>query len=72
MRPSPRNLNFIMLTLFALMAIQLGPAQQSGAAERPNVLMIAIDDLNDWVEPLGGHPDVKTPQHAASIGPARD
>ncbi len=31
------------------------------ADERPNVLMIAIDDLNDWVEPLGGHPDVKTP-----------
>ncbi len=29
--------------------------------DRPNVLMIAIDDLNDWVEPLGGHPDVKTP-----------
>lgn len=28
---------------------------------RPNILMIAIDDLNDWVEPLGGHPDVKTP-----------
>jgi choline-sulfatase len=31
------------------------------AAGRPNILMIAIDDLNDWVEPLGGHPDVKTP-----------
>ncbi|NND98572.1 MAG: sulfatase [Pirellulaceae bacterium] len=30
-------------------------------ADRPNVVMIAIDDLNDWVEPLGGHPDVKTP-----------
>jgi arylsulfatase A-like enzyme len=29
--------------------------------QRPNILMIAIDDLNDWVEPLGGHPDVKTP-----------
>ncbi len=28
---------------------------------RPNILMIAIDDLNDWVEPLGGHPQVKTP-----------
>ena len=28
---------------------------------RPNILMIAIDDLNDWVEPLGGHPDVRTP-----------
>ena len=32
--------------------------------KRPNVLMIAIDDLNDWVEPLGGHPDVKTPAMA--------
>ena len=28
---------------------------------QPNVLFIAIDDLNDWVGHLGGHPDVKTP-----------
>lgn len=27
----------------------------------PNVLFIAIDDLNDWVAPLNGHPQVKTP-----------
>jgi arylsulfatase A-like enzyme len=32
------------------------------AAEKTNVLFIAIDDLNDWVGPLGGHPQVKTPQ----------
>src|SRR5690606_27642895 len=31
------------------------------AAARPNVLMIAVDDLNDWVGPLQGHPQVKTP-----------
>jgi len=30
-------------------------------ADRPHVLFIAIDDLNDWVGPLGGHPLVKTP-----------
>ncbi|QDU97912.1 sulfatase [Lignipirellula cremea] len=29
--------------------------------ERPNVLFLAIDDLNDWVGPLKGHPQVKTP-----------
>ena len=29
--------------------------------ERKNVLFLAIDDLNDWVGCLGGHPDAKTP-----------
>lgn len=33
----------------------------SMAAERPNVLLIAIDDLNDWVGVLEGHPLAKTP-----------
>jgi len=31
------------------------------AADRPNVLMIAVDDLNDWVGCLEGHPQVQTP-----------
>jgi arylsulfatase A-like enzyme len=35
---------------------------------RPNVLMICIDDLNDWVEPLGGHPQVKTPAMSELAG----
>ena len=26
-----------------------------------NVLFLSIEDLNDWIEPLGGHPDTKTP-----------
>ncbi|MEO1013195.1 MAG: sulfatase [Bacteroidota bacterium] len=29
--------------------------------KKPNVLFIAIDDLNDWVGCLKGHPQVKTP-----------
>ena len=31
------------------------------AEGRPNVLLISIDDLNDWVGPLSGHPQTKTP-----------
>lgn len=37
----------------------------AGAAEKrsrpPNVLFIAVDDLNDWINPLGGYPRVRTP-----------
>ena len=30
-------------------------------AAQPNVLFIAIDDQNDWIGYLGGHPQIKTP-----------
>ena len=29
--------------------------------QKPNVLLIVCDDLNDYVETLGGHPQAKTP-----------
>ena len=31
------------------------------AADKPNILMIAIDDQNDWIGFMGGHPNAKTP-----------
>ena len=33
----------------------------AGAQDRPNVLLIAVDDLNDWVGCMGGHPQAHTP-----------
>lgn len=35
--------------------------EQPRSTARPNVLFIAIDDLNDWIGALGKRPDVKTP-----------
>ena len=49
---------FLVLTLAVLAG---GGAANAAPAARPNVLMIVLDDLNDWVGYLGGHPDVKTP-----------
>lgn len=48
----------ILLLLLILAVPSLFAADMK---ERPNVLMIAIDDLNDWVGCLGGHPEVKSP-----------
>ena len=31
------------------------------AAQKPNILFIAIDDQNDWIGCLKGHPQIKTP-----------
>lgn len=31
------------------------------AADRPNILMIVVDDLNDWEGCYGGHPQAHTP-----------
>jgi len=39
----------------------LGSCRQPKRIERPNVLFIAIDDLNDWSTVLGGHPQAITP-----------
>src|SRR5689334_9123604 len=33
----------------------------TNAAPKPNILLIIADDLNDWIGPLGGHPQGITP-----------
>ncbi len=36
-------------------------ASREGGSQPPNVLFLAVDDLNDWVGCLGGHPQANTP-----------
>lgn len=36
-------------------------AEPVGAPGKPNVLFLAIDDLNDWTGCLGGYPGIQTP-----------
>jgi arylsulfatase A-like enzyme len=49
------------LFLLAFVGAVLVAAPALAAESRPNVLFIAVDDLNDWIGCLGGHPDSKTP-----------
>lgn len=52
------------ICLLFLAVVTGGPVLSAEKAEEkqpPNVLFIAVDDLNDWIGCLGGHPDAKTP-----------
>ncbi len=54
--------NFLKQSLLGAGALALGGAAARAAHhEKPNVLFIAVDDLNDWVGCFGGHPQAKTP-----------
>jgi arylsulfatase A-like enzyme len=47
-----------LLLMIALLCLVSTPLQ---AAQKPNILFIAIDDQNDWIGCLKGHPQIKTP-----------
>ncbi|MBE2287299.1 MAG: sulfatase [Prosthecobacter sp.] len=44
-----------------LLAFFLVATATLAAESKPDVLFIAVDDLNDWTSYLGGHPQAKTP-----------
>ena len=50
-------MNRIFLTLLITLVLGSALAQES----KPNILFIAIDDMNDWIGPLGGSPIALTP-----------
>ena len=52
--------------LFAVFSVLATSTNAQGnslrqAQDKPNVLFIAVDDLNDWIGNLTGHPDAVTP-----------
>lgn len=51
---------FFLRSISCLLGLVLSGAA-FGEKERPNILLISLDDLNDWVGCLGGHPQTLTP-----------
>ena len=60
--PFPLRLSriFWLNSIFAFFSLCFGSYSAMGD-RKPNILFIAMDDLNDWVGCLGGHPQAKTP-----------
>jgi len=56
-----RTKNTLSLTLFGIIALAaLTPL--AAAQSEPNVVLIVLDDMNDWTGSLGGHPQAQTPR----------
>jgi arylsulfatase A-like enzyme len=51
---------FLVLT-FPALPMMAQAEEPKASASRPNVLFISMDDLNDWIGCLGGHPQTRTP-----------
>ena len=52
----------LLFSLFLSLLFVCGTTSAAKAAsERPNILFIAVDDMNDWNGVLGGNPQSKTP-----------
>ena len=51
----------ILAVLFCTIGTFAADVCLAKESERPNILLIAIDDLNDWTGCLGGHPQAHTP-----------
>ncbi len=51
-----------LLTPLLAFASALALPSTPAGAEHPNILMIAIDDLNDWVGVMNAHPKADTPR----------
>ena len=59
-----RSKGLALLLGFLFASLSRPGTEDSYAVEtkaKPNVLLISIDDLNDWTGGLGGHPQAKTP-----------
>ena len=51
----------IVLSIFYLFGCSNRKANSQIEESKPNILFIAVDDLNDWIGVMKGHPNAKTP-----------
>ena len=51
----------LLASSFCLPTVLYADSTDKSVPDKPNVLFLAVDDLNDWVGCLGGHPQAKTP-----------
>ena len=58
---NPSIVFLILLMSFTVSITGCNSTNEDKTQQKPNILFIAIDDMNDWTGFLGGHPQTITP-----------
>lgn len=56
-----KNLLFLLIVVFMVSCTSNTKDFKSQESTKPNVLFIAVDDLNNWISPIQNFSNVKTP-----------
>lgn len=56
-----KRCNVFLWLIFVTNMSAVSANEKSLSQNKPDILFIAVDDLNDWTGYLGGHPQAKTP-----------
>jgi arylsulfatase A-like enzyme len=48
-------------TIYSKGSVTIINENEKGSSDKPNIIMIAVDDLNDWIGAFGGNPQMLTP-----------
>jgi len=51
----------LVVVMSVLLVFTACNTEKKKIPKKPNILLIAVDDLNDWIGVMGGHPQAKTP-----------
>jgi len=52
-------MKIVLTAAFVIFFSLVFPGKILSQTSRPNVLFIAVDDLNDWIGPLNGYPGIR-------------
>jgi len=56
-----KAMNTCKLIFLCLIALTISVNVTRAEDKRPDIVFIIVDDLNDWLGCLGGHPNAKSP-----------
>ncbi len=57
----PESITKLLLIIPVAFSCQSDRKTKTAEITKPNVLFVSLDDLNDWVGFMGGHPQARTP-----------